>query len=193
MCRRIRPHGAVSASGPDAAEAGSLTGPFTGRVVDATTHAPIAGALVYAAWSFERGAGLPEPAGAHEFVGSTDAAGNYKVPTLASTGALPSGARVADFTLLVYKRGFIAYRSDRRFTDLGARMDFAQTANQILLERWRNELSHARHLRFVGGGGAVAALTQWELADATAELDWQAPTRISAPATTRTTSSRRSC
>ncbi|HSN28574.1 MAG TPA: hypothetical protein VLT45_19950, partial [Kofleriaceae bacterium] len=34
---------------PDAAEAGSLRGPFSGRVVDATTHAPIAGALVYGA------------------------------------------------------------------------------------------------------------------------------------------------
>ena len=59
-----------------------------GRVVDATTHAPIAGALVYAAWTLERGTALLEPAGAREFVGSTDAGGNYKVPTL---GALPGG------------------------------------------------------------------------------------------------------
>jgi hypothetical protein len=153
---------------PDAAEAGSLRGPFSGRVVDATTHAPISGALVYAAWTLERGSGLLEPAGAKEFVGSTDAGGNYKVPQLAS---LPSGARITDFTLLVYKRGFVAYRSDRRFSDLGPRMDFAQQDNQVLLERWRNELSHARHLRFVGGGTAVAALTQWELADASAELE----------------------
>ena len=54
-------------------------------------------------------------------------------------------------------------------------MDFAQNDNQVLLERWRNELSHARHLRFVGGGTAVAALTQWELADASAELDGKRP------------------
>jgi hypothetical protein len=157
---------------PDAAEPGSLRGPFTGRVVDATTHAPIAGALVYAAWSLERGSALPEPAGAREFVGSTDAGGNYKVPTL---GELPSNARVADVTVLIYKRGYIAYRSDRRFNDLGPRMDFAQGSNQVLLERWRNELSHARHLRFVGAGTAVAALTQWELADATAELEGKRP------------------
>ena len=84
---------------------------------------------------------------------------------------MPAHARVTDFTLLVYKRGYIAYRSDRRFHDLGARMDFAQHGNQVLLERWRNELSHARHLRFVGSGTAVAALTQWELADASAELE----------------------
>jgi hypothetical protein len=153
---------------PDAAEAGSLRGPFSGRVVDATTHAPIAGALVYAAWTFEHGSGLMEPAGSKEYVGSTDAGGNYKVPALA---AVPKHARITEFTLLVYKRGFVAYRSDRRFSDLGMRMDFAQIDNQVLLERWRNELSHARHLRFVGGGTAVAALTQWELADASAELE----------------------
>jgi hypothetical protein len=157
---------------PDAAEPGSLAGPFDGRVVDTTTKAPIAGALVYGTWTLERGTALPEPAGAKEFVGSTDAAGYYKVPEL---GALPRGVRVTEFTLLVYKRGFIAYRSDRRFADLGPRMDFAQRANQVLLERWRNELSHARHLRFVGGGTAVAALTAWELADASAELDGKRP------------------
>jgi hypothetical protein len=157
---------------PDVAEPGSLQGPFAGRVVDATTHSAIAGALIYAAWTFERGTALAEPAGAKEFVGSTDAAGNYKVPRL---DRVPGGARVTEFTLLVYKRGFIAYRSDRRFSDLGARMDFAQIDNQVLLERWRNDLSHARHLRFVGAGTAVAALTQWELADASAELDGRRP------------------
>ncbi len=157
---------------PDAPQAGSLEGPFTGRVLDATTHQPVAGALIYGTWALERGAGLPEPAGAREFVGSTDAAGYYKVPTL---GTPPRGTRVTEFTLLVYKRGFIAYRSDRRFTDLGPRMDFAQQDNQVLLERWRTELSHSRHLRFVGSGTAVAALTSWELADASAELDGKRP------------------
>src|SRR5690242_4216336 len=134
---------------PDAAEPGSLRGPFTGRVLDATTHAPIAGALVYAAWTLERGTALAEPAGSRERVASTDAGGNYKISSL---GSVPDGARVTDFTLLVYKRGYVAYRSDRRFVDLGPRMDFAQLENQVLLERWRNELSHARHLRFVGSG-----------------------------------------
>ncbi len=153
---------------PDMAEPGALAGPFSGSVLDATTRTPVAGALVYAAWSFERGAGLTEPAGAREFVGSTDANGAYVVPIV---GAPPPGSRVTEFTLLVYKRGFIAYRSDRRFADLGPRMDFAQRDNQVLLERWRADLSHARHLRFVGSGTAVAALTQWELADASAELD----------------------
>ncbi|MGE0550049.1 MAG: hypothetical protein AB7O24_31435 [Kofleriaceae bacterium] len=160
---------------PDAADPGSLQGPFTGRVVDATTHAPVAGALVFGAWTLERGTALPEPAGAREFVGSTDAAGYYRVP---EPDSVPRGVRITEFTLLVYKRGYVAYRSDRRFSDLGARMDFAQRDNQILLERWRTEMSHARHVRFVGGGAAVAALTQWELADASAELDGKRPSTI---------------
>jgi hypothetical protein len=157
---------------PDAADPGSLRGPFTGRVLDATTKAPIAGAMVYAAWTLERGTALVEPAGTREVVGSTDAGGNYKINAV---GKLPPGVRVTELSLLVYKRGYVAYRSDRRFHDLGPRMDFAQTGNQVLLERWRNELSHARHLRFVGAGTAVTALTQWELADASAELDGKRP------------------
>ena len=95
-----------------------MRGPFNGRVLDATTKAPIAGALVYAAWTLERGSALPEPAGSREVVGSTDAGGNYKIVEL---GSLPKGVRVTDFTLLVYKRGYVAYRSDRRFHDLGGR------------------------------------------------------------------------
>jgi hypothetical protein len=152
---------------PDSVEQGTLRGPFSGRVIDGSSKSPVAGALVYATWSFETGSGLPVPAGFKEHVGSTDAAGRYKVPQLAGA---PSGARVTDFTLVIYKRGFVAYRSDRRFSDLGPRMDFAQEDNQIVLDRWRADLSHARHLRFVGGGTAVSALTAWESADAAAEL-----------------------
>ncbi|HRC55376.1 MAG TPA: hypothetical protein PKU97_05590 [Kofleriaceae bacterium] len=153
---------------PDSTEMGSLLGPFSGRVMDAATSTPVAGALVYATWTIERGSGLQAAAGYREHVGSTDTAGAYRIPVLA---AVPSKDRVTSFSLLIYKRGFVAYRSDRRFSDLGPRLDFAQRANQVLLERWNDELSHARHLRFVGGGSAVSVLTQWELAEAAAELD----------------------
>ena len=78
--------------------------------------------------------------------------------------------RITDFYLVVYKRGFVAYRSDRRFSDLGPRRDFAQVRNRIELERWRDEYSHARHLRYIGGGAAITALTAWEAEDAAIEL-----------------------
>jgi hypothetical protein len=154
---------------PDSVAAGDLRGPFTGRVTDAASGSPVAGALVYAAWTFEAGAGLPIAAGFREHVGSTDGNGNYTIPSVDSLGQ-PSGARLTDFVLVVYKRGFVAYRSDRRFVDFGPRLDFAQKQNVIALERWRDDYSHARHLRYLGGGAAVAALTSWEADAAIAEL-----------------------
>ncbi len=157
---------------PDSVEPGNLHGPFSGRVVDGAGGAPVAGALVYASWTFEAGAALPTPAGFRDFTGSTDADGRYAIPALARD-AVPDGARLTDFTLVIYKRGYVAYRSDRRFLDLGPRMDFAQRENQVSLERWREDYSHVRHLRYVGGGPAVAALTSWEADEAIAELSGQ--------------------
>jgi hypothetical protein len=152
---------------PDSVEQGSLIGPFDGRVVDAGTGDAIAGALVYATWSLERGVGAPEPVGFREAVASTDSSGRYALPKI---GGLSGRARVVDFTLVIYKRGYVAYRSDRRFDDLGPRLDFAQRQNRVELERWRADLSHVRHLRYVGGGPALAALTAWEAPLAAAEL-----------------------
>ncbi|KAB2863512.1 MAG: carboxypeptidase regulatory-like domain-containing protein [Bauldia sp.] len=153
---------------PDAVAPGNLTGPFTGRVLDAANRAPVTGAVVYATWTFERSTPLPVAAGYKEAVASTDATGRYRLPELTS---VPSGARVTDFALVIYKRGFVAYRSDRRFGDFGARRDFSQLENQVMLERWRPEYSHARHVRFVGGGGVIAAVTEWEAEVAIGELD----------------------
>jgi hypothetical protein len=152
---------------PDSVEAGTLRGPFDGRVLDSATGDPVPGALVYATWTFQRGMGALQPAGFREAVASTDPSGRYTLPRIA---APPSGARITDFTLVIYKRGYVAYRSDRRFDDLGPRLDFAQRQNKVALERWRADFSHVRHLRYVGGGAALAALTGWESELAAAEL-----------------------
>jgi hypothetical protein len=154
---------------PDSIERGDLRGPFSGRVLDADTDRSVAGALVYASWRFVDGSGQSAPAGYREHVGSTDATGHYLVPRLED---LP-GARLSDFHLVIYKRGFVAYRSDRRFDDFGPRTDFTQNGYNVELQRWRPELSHARHLRYIGGGPALSQLTSWEVADAVAELAGQ--------------------
>lgn len=152
---------------PDSVEAGSLMGPFDGRVVDSGSGDPVAGAVVYATWTFQSGYGLQAPAGFKDAVTSTDADGRYRIERL---GGVPSHDHLTDFHLVIYKRGYVAYRSDRRFEDLGPRLDFAQRHNVVRLERWRSNYSHVRHMRYVGGGPAIAALTRWEADEAAAEL-----------------------
>ena len=194
-CQHAASRGATFRARPDGVAAGDLRGPFTGRVIDRTTGAPVAGAMVYASWSLVRGGGLTVAAGTREAVVSTDATGRYVVPAIPAPprteveqwcedrhadrrvvlapelDPIPAGTRLGDLRLVIYKRGYIGYRSDRRFDDFGARRDFAQQENLVHLERWRPEASHARHLRFLGGGGAIAAVTAWESGDAIAELD----------------------
>lgn len=164
--------------------AGDLRGPFDGKVVDSSTDEPVAGAMVYATWSLEAAYGMGQPAGYREFVTSTDANGRYRIPRYGAVhpnkkaeashesngSAGTRDARLAGFHLVIYKRGYVAYRSDRRFSDLGPRRDFAQRQNKVSLERWHSDFSHARHLRYVGGGPAIALLTAWEATEAAAEL-----------------------
>ena len=168
-CSNQRVRNAPFRDRPDSVAPGSLLGPFTGRVVDDANGDPVTGALVYAAWSFEAGYGLTTPAGHEDAVVSTDADGRYEIKAL---GDGPGGgsARVTNFVLVIYKRGYVGYRSDRRFGDFGLRRDFAQRQNQVVLPRWRAEFSHVKHLRYLGGGGPIAALTSWEADEAAAEL-----------------------
>lgn len=151
---------------PDSTAAGDLQGPFTGQVDDAATRDPVPGALVYASWTYEAGQGPPQPMGFRFALASTDANGQYQIAKVKD----PPEGRLTAFHLVIYKRGYVAYRSDRRFRDLGPRLDFAQEYNKVKLERWNSNMSHARHLRYVGGGPAIAALTAWEMDEAAMEL-----------------------
>ena len=151
---------------PDSTKAGQLAGPFSGRVSDATTGDPVAGALVYGTWTYQAGNAAGQPAGFREAVVSTDANGRYQLAKPKD----PPNAKLTNFHMVIYKRGYVAYRSDRRFSDLGPKFEFAQRNNKAVLERWHSELSHARHLRYVGGGAPIAALTAWEIDEAASEL-----------------------
>ena len=159
---------------PDSLRPGDLLGPFDGLVLDAETERPISGATVAASWAFERGIGLIGPLGAREVVVETGADGRYKIPELED---LPTGssARVRRFTLIVYHRGHIGWRSDRRFPGGQARRDFSQRGNKIRLEKWQPPMSHTRHLVFLGGGEAVRAAASWEVQPASLELEGAAP------------------
>src|SRR5678815_1886853 len=121
---------------PDSVRPADLLGPYDGIVLDADTDRPIAGATVAAAWAFERGIGLRAPSGAHEFVTETGADGRYVVPKLDD---MPEGAsaRVRRFTLIVYHRGHVAWRSDRLFPGREARRDFSQRGSRVRMEKWQ--------------------------------------------------------
>jgi hypothetical protein len=153
---------------PDTVEPGDLAGPFEGRVLDAATGHPLAGALVFGSWGLEVGDGLSAPAGAVTTTVETDSDGRYQVDRLRSWPGRRT--RVTRFTLVIYKRSYVGYRSDRRFDDLGARHDFAQTGNVVKLDRFPEGLSHVRHVRFLGGGGPLRAALSGEYVQASLEL-----------------------
>jgi hypothetical protein len=164
---------------PDSVRPADLLGPYDGIVVDADSDRPIVGATVAASWAFERGIGLRAPAGAREFVTETGADGRYLVPKLDD---MPDGAsaRVRRFTLIVYHRGHVAWRSDRLFPGREARRDFSQRGSRVRMERWQSTLRHAEHIAFLGGGARVRTVAAWELQAAALELEGQ-PTTTAAP------------
>ena len=168
---------------PDTVLPGDLLGEFDGRVVDAQSGKPIAGAIVQASWAFEMGRGLTAPAGGSVTTVATDNDGRYLVDRLSDT---PSArARITSVTLVVYERGYVAYRSDRVFDNaLGgarARTDFSQHNNDVKLERWTSALSHVKHVRFVGGSGALKRAIGNEVVEASLELT-AGPLKSSEPA-----------
>jgi len=166
---------------PDSLRPGDLLGPFDGLVLDSETERPVAGATVAASWAFERGIGLVGPLGAREVVVETGADGRYRIPAL---NDLPTGSstRVRRFTLIVYHRGHVAWRSDRRFPGGQTRRDFSQRGNRVRLEKWQPALLHHRHLVFLGGGDAVRAAASWEVQPASLELEGAAPGAVGAAA-----------
>jgi hypothetical protein len=167
---------------PDSVRPADLLGPYDGIVVDADTERPIAGALVAASWAFERGVGFQAPLAAHEVVTETGADGRYQIPRLES---VPSGlsTRVRRFTIIVYHRGHVGWRSDRRFPGRLARRDFSQRGNRVRLEKWMPTLAHAEHLLFLGGGSRIRTAAAWEAQTAAMELEGERGAQISGRAT----------
>ncbi len=156
---------------PDTVVPGDLAGPFDGQVVDAQSGKPIEGAAVLGSWAFETGDGsLPGPATARSTLTQTDADGRYRIGRLSEL----SDGRLQRFTLIVYKQGYVAWRSDRRFDDFSRRHDFAQSGNVAKLDLFGADLSHVRHLRFIGAGGPLLPRLAAELQQAGLEVETQA-------------------
>ena len=157
---------------PDTVMPGDLLGAFDGQVLDAQSGKPVSGAIVQASWAFESGRGLTAPAGGSVATVATDSDGRYLIERL---GDLPSSrARVIAVTVVVYQKGYVAYRSDRVFDNATggarARTDFSQHNNVVKLDRWSGALSHVKHVRFVGGSGPLKHALGSEVVEASLEL-----------------------
>jgi len=146
----------------------TLLGPFDGQVLDETTLEPISSALVVAIWSYDEGEAWVGPAGSSVTRVKTDAAGRYKVPRVpAQTNG--DNSRLVSFHLVVYKRGYVGYRSDAVIGGQG-RHDFVQRHNRVLLRKWREADSHAEHLLFLSAPPDIELLTRWEREAANLDL-----------------------
>jgi hypothetical protein len=155
------------AARPDTLQPGDLMGPFDGTVVDTETERPIAGATIAASWAFEHGLGLRGPGGIREASVETGADGRYRIE---SPDDVPTGSsmRLRRFTLVVYRRGYVGYRSDFKLNG-DQRHDFSQHANKVRLEKWQPSFEHRHHLGFLGGGQAIAKAAAWEAQPASLE------------------------
>ncbi len=146
----------------------ALTGPYNGQIVDGTTNAPIGDATVVAVWSYDRGDGLVGPAGSETLVVRSDRAGRYRIP-LAPSKLRGQALRLVDFTLFVYKRGYLGYRSDVPY-DGGRRAEFVARHNRVSLRKWAGTDSHAEHLLMLAPPPEIERLTGWERTPANGAL-----------------------
>ena len=177
---------------PSSIQPGDLRGPYSGRILAAGTNKPVSGAVIYATWHYCKGVGFCSPAGFRQYLTQSNRNGYYRIPNIEDlkgptskdtkvngvtvrrpgrTGSPPSNGVLAGFRLLVYKKGYVAYRSDRFFPDGERRLDFSQRDNVIRLEQWSSEFSHLEHVRFIGAVGRLRKNALWELHAAQAELE----------------------
>jgi len=191
-CYRSTPAKATFKYVPKSMQHGSLSGPFSGVVVDAGTEKPISKAVVYACWGYSDGVGVNSPSGYREMLVLTDENGRFNIPDVdrlengnleeqevqgtvlmipGKHGSGPGKGRLTSFRLIVYKRNYIAYRSDRVFPTGEPRLNFSQHNNKILLEQWSPEMSRSQHVRFIGAIDRLKNFAIWEIQAAKAEME----------------------
>jgi hypothetical protein len=146
----------------------TLIGPFDGQVVDESTSEPLQGATVVGVWSYDRGDGFIAPYGSEVVEVKTDQAGRYRIPK-AKLSVRGAWVRLVAFELVVYKRGYVAYRSDAVYEG-GGRTDFTLRHNKVKLRKWREADSHAAHLLFLAAPPHVEQLSKWEREQANVDL-----------------------
>ncbi len=138
----------------------TLVGPFDGQVLDESNGEAVDNASVVAIWSYDRGDGFIGPNGSEVYETETDAAGRYRIPK-APLKVRGRTVRLVAFSLVIYKRGYVGYRSEST-PDGAPRTDFTVRQNKVSLRKWRESDSHAEHLAYLAPPRTIQSLSAWE-------------------------------
>ncbi len=129
----------------------SVTGCYasmSGTVIDAESGKQIKGAVVLVEWTYTSGKwiGLRSTRSYKVVETATDNEGKFKVSGVLNPFVNPP-------TVVVYKKGYVAWRNDFIFPDYKKREDFKFTGNHtIKLEHFKKIYSHYKHIFFLSSG-----------------------------------------
>ena len=145
---------------------------MTGTVVDAETGEPIEGAVVLVEWSAQTGIPGFTYWDRYKVIETvTEKDGKLYV----SSPLLRFGKRLV---LVIYKKGYIAWRNDYTFPDYVRREKFKWGRNKVFrLEHFTKKHSHSRHLGFIRTALSLNASSKldrafsWEVVFANKERD----------------------
>lgn len=113
------------------------------KVVDAETSEPIEGAVLLSQWAITSGLGYTSTHDYKVVETMSDEHGILKVEGVTKAGLNPP-------SVSVYKRGYVAWNSQRIFPDYKRRNNFYWKDNYIFqLERFKEEYSIPEHVLFI--------------------------------------------
>ncbi len=118
---------------------------MSGTVIDAETGKAVEGAVVLINWTMTKGiSGLTYGEDYKTVEAVTDKEGKFRIFGVLNPFVNPP-------TIVVYKKGYVAWRNDFIFPDYKKREDFEWKNNNVFrLERFKR-YSHSRHILFFGG------------------------------------------
>jgi len=127
--------------------AGSCYAEITGIVVDAETGQPVEGAIVFVEWTKTKGLPGLTSTRVYKIVEvETDKEGKFSISGTLSPFVDPP-------MVVIYKRGYVAWRNDFIFPGWKKRTDFKYQSDMVIkLEKFREEFSHKEHLDFIEYG-----------------------------------------
>lgn len=116
---------------------------MSGTVVDAETGKPIEGAVVLVNWTITKGVpGLTYGEDYKTVEEVTNKEGKFRIFAVLNPMVNPP-------TIVIYKKGYVAWRNDFIFPDYKKREDFQWTSNQVFrMERFKKIYSHYKHIFF---------------------------------------------